>query len=173
MGQSLGILDDNEPEDAPVSGESFLHAFPLSLRGCGIRMFLGIFRFLVPSSATFEHWRVVHRLVDFYVDRALQDAARHPRQVHRSLMDSLAHQTEDRLELRNQTIQGLMAALDTTALLVSNTMFLLSRSPDTWDRLRTEVKSAGFDALSIEDTKKFKLLRHVLKECKQSEYQFI
>lgn len=69
-------------------------------------MFLGTFRILVPSSATFEHWNVVHKLVDFCVEKALRDAAEHPRESSYSLMDGLVNQTNDRLELRNHIIQG-------------------------------------------------------------------
>lgn len=151
----------------PISGESLLKAFQLSLFACGLRMFLGKFRVLVPRSATTKHWKVVHKVVEFFVDKSLRDInTKIPGHTRRSLLDGLVQQTNDKLEIRNQVIQGLTGSLDTTAMLVSNTVFLLSRSPDVWDRLRSEVASAGPDALTIEDTRKFKLLSHILRECK-------
>ncbi|KAL9619343.1 MAG: hypothetical protein Q9160_006023 [Pyrenula sp. 1 TL-2023] len=164
IGKPLGLLTGDEPTDVPVTGEAFLKAFQLSLRGCGIRMFLGPFRSLVPKSATVEHWKIVHKFVDFFVGKALQHTEEKVPQEHRSLLNGLIGQTNDKIELRNQTIQGLMAAQDTTALLVGNTMLLLSRNPNIWTRLRAEVASAGPTPLTLEDTKKYKLLRNVLHE---------
>ena len=122
--------------------------------------------FLVPRSATVEHWQVVHKVIDFYVDQALRDAIENPEQDRRNLMDGLVHQTSERHEIRNQIIQSMMTAQDTIASLVSNTVFLLSRSPDIWERLQDEAASAGSNPLTLEDTRKFNLLRNVLNECK-------
>ena len=132
---------------------------------------------MTPKSASVVHWKVVHKFIDYYVDRALEDTKgkappppnQHVKQTtshhHRSLLDGLAEQTSDRIEIRNQIIQGMMAAQDTTAVLISNTIFLLSRSPATWARLRDEIASVGSQPLTLEDTKSFRLLRNVLYEC--------
>ncbi len=160
-----------------MDGKAFLKAFQLSLRSCGMRLYLGPFRFMTPKSASVVHWNVVHKFIDYYVDRALEDkkgkvsptmnldGQRTSSHHHRSLLDGLAEQISDRIEIRNQIIQGMMAAQDTTAVLISNTFFLLSRSPAIWKRLRDETASVGSQSLTLEDTKNFRLLRHVLYEC--------
>ncbi len=96
---------------------------------------------MTPKSASVVHWNVVHKFTDYYVDRALEDkkdkvspamnldGKRTSSHHHQSLLNGLAEHTSDRIEIRNQIIQGMMAAQDTTAVLISNTFFLLSRSP--------------------------------------------
>ena len=177
LGKSLGALAGDEPADSPVDGKAFLQAFQLSLRSCGIRLYLGPFRFMMPSSASVMQWKVVHEFINYYIDRALegtkpkgsstldQVTGQTTDHHHCSLLDGLARQTNDRTEIRNQIIQGMMAAQDTTAVLISNTVFLLSRSPAIWERLRAETASVGSQPLTFDETKSFKLLRDVLYEC--------
>ena len=50
-------------------------------------------------------------------------------------------------------------------MLLPNTLFCLSRQPDIWDRLRAEVACVRPDALTIEEARKFQLLRNVPNEC--------
>ncbi|KAL9113577.1 MAG: hypothetical protein Q9227_002315 [Pyrenula ochraceoflavens] len=164
IGQPLGMMAGDEPPDAPVKGKAFLKAFRLSLRGCGIRMYLGPFRVFLPRSATADHWKVVHQFIDFFVENALGDTKDDTSGERHSLMDGLISQTNDKIEIRNQVIQGMMAAQDTSASLLSNTVFLLSRNPGIWARLRAEVVFAGPAPLTLEDTKKSKLLRNILHE---------
>ena len=131
-------------------------------------MFLGAFRVLIPKSMTTKQWQVVHRFFDFYVDNALlgmNDVKRDPLQDRHSVINTLASQTSDRLEIRNQAIQAMTGAQDTLPMLLSNTLFCLSRQPNIWDRLRAEVACVGPDALTIEEARKFQLLRNILNEC--------
>ena len=44
----------------------------------------------------------------------------------------MAQKTEDKKELRNEILQALMAAQETTAALISNVFFLLSRNEFIW-----------------------------------------
>ncbi len=157
-----------------MDGKAFLQAFQLSLRSCGLRLYLGPFRFILPKSASVIQWKVVHDFVDYHVNRSLENTKAEVSSTldqettshhYRSLLDGLAKQTTDRIEIRNQIIQGLMAAQDTTAVLISNTIFLLSRSPAIWARLRAETASVGSQPLTLEDTKSFRLLRNILYEC--------
>ena len=168
LGESLGLLSEDEPKDIPVSGEAFSKAFQLSLMGCGLRMFLGLFRILVPRSITTQQWQIVHKFFDFYVDKALLRMTNEepdPLQKRPSVLNTLVHQTTDRHEIRNQAIHAMVAAQDTTPTLLSNTLFCLSRSPDVWDRLRAEVASVGANTLTIEEATNFELLRNILNEC--------
>lgn len=169
VGEDLGILSGVDRDTAPVDGRIFLDAFQLSLRACGMRMFLGIFKNLIPSSVTMKNWQVVHKVVDYHVHRVL-DGAHLPKEDSNSLLGELARQTESRMELRNHAIQGIMASQDTTAMLVSNTLFLLSRNPTIWDRLRSEVSSASSTVLRLEDMKRFKLLHNILNEGKDPSH---
>lgn len=105
------------------------------------------------------------------MDKALQDLSRKTKDSHRSLLDNLAQQTTDRNEIRNQIIQGMMASQDTTSVLISNTVFLLSRDTSTWERLRAEAIAIGSTPLTAEGIRKSKLLHNVLYECKYQPSQ--
>lgn len=166
MGQSLGLLDGTHLEGVPDGGQSFLNAFQRSVAGCGLRIFLGMFRVLLPKSMTIIHWEVVHKVVTNNIDRVLREDAAKLAKNPKSLLDELVRQTKDQTELQNHTIQGLMASLDTTAVLISNTMFLLSRNPVFWDRLRADIAGVDSRILEVEDMKKVELVRNILNECK-------
>ena len=166
LGHPLGMLNSDVLAESPVDGKSFLRAWQLSLRACSIRTALGIFRFIISKHESVDQWQIVHQLIEFHIDRALQGEDRRAENRHRSLLEHLIQQTNDKVEIRNQIIQGMMAAQDTTSILISNTIFLLSRDPTIWERLRAEVASISSDALIGENLRNFKLLHNVLYECK-------
>ncbi|MCJ1310992.1 hypothetical protein MMC25_004662 [Agyrium rufum] len=129
-----------------------------------MRIYLGPLRFLLPKAATRDQWRLVHDFIDFLIEKALQDERDQTNDRH-SLLHDMIGKTSNTKEIRDQIIQAMTASLDTTALLISNTMFLLSRNPEIWERLRRQ--TANLDSnqhLTVEDTKKSKLLRYVLLE---------
>ena len=115
-------------------------------------MFLGHFRVLIPRSMTTKQWQVVHRFFDFYVDNALlgtKDKKQDHLKDRHTVINMLVHQTSDRLEIRNQAIQAMKGAQDTLPMLLSNTLFCLSRHPDIWGRLRAEVACVGPEAYKV------------------------
>lgn len=170
LGESLGLLSKDEPKGIPISGEDFLKAFMASLRGCGLGMFLGSFRILIPRSMTTQQWQIVHKVFDYYVDKALLGRTNGGQDLPKDrqcMIDTLVHQTGDRLEIRNQSIQAMIGAQDTLPMLLSNTLLCLSRNPTVWDRLRDDVALIGSEALTIEEARKPQLLRNILNECKE------
>ncbi|KAI9705363.1 MAG: hypothetical protein M1820_005193 [Bogoriella megaspora] len=164
FGQSLGVLTGSKHADLPYNGKAFSKAFMLSLKSCGMRNVLGILSVFLPKSATSDQWQIVHNFVDSLIDRGQRPSGMETREASRSLLNQLLKQMEDKVGIRNQAIQGMMASQDTTAMLVSNTLFLLSRHPDVWQRLKSEVAAVTSNALTVEETRKFKLLRNVLNE---------
>lgn len=163
LGKSAGVLDGSLSASAPVQGVEFVKAFQLSLRSCGMRIAMGTLSVFLPKSATSQQWKIVHRLVDHYINLA-RDSKTSQTKGSQSLLDSVTQQTDDLLEIRHQIIQGMTAAQDTTPLLISNTIFLLSRNPDIYTRLRAEVSNLGPETPSFEDMRQCRLLRHVLQE---------
>lgn len=114
-------------------------------------------------------WQKTHEYVDAYITKALEEQKlsdeHKPSRAAHSLLGGLVQQTDDRTEIRNQILQGMMAAQDTTSVLLSNTIFLLSRSPKSWDKLRQEVLSHGEVLWRPDTLKALKYLNKVLKEC--------
>lgn len=75
----------------------------------------------------------------------------------------MVEETGDRIFLRNQILQGLIASQDTTSSLLGNIFFLLARNPDVWQMLRTEVLSVG-DTLDYNTLMTMEYLQNILKE---------
>lgn len=90
------------------------------------------------------------------------------RQQH-ILLHGMAEQTEDRTELRNQILQALMAAQETTSILIRNVFFLLSRHPIVWQRLRREVLLLEDHQKTLDTLQNMKYLRNVLNESESPE----
>ena len=164
VGQAPGVFSGQGATDAPLEPQTYLDAFEASLLGMGLRLITGSFRGLVPKSMTVAPWEKVWAYVDFYVTRSLdnKDSAAETRQ--RSLLESVASQTSDRREIRNQVLQGMLAAQDTTPTLISNTVFLLARCPQVWNRLRQDLGKLDSNP-SADALRGALLLRDVLREC--------
>ncbi|KAK1994751.1 cytochrome P450, partial [Colletotrichum falcatum] len=84
----------------------------------------------------------IRRYTDHYVRMALGSAK--PRAAEEgkgqySLLDTLAEQTRDMGELRDQILGLLIAGRDTTATMLSWALLLLARHPAAFQRLRAEV----------------------------------
>ena len=151
--------------------------------GCGVQIALGPLKFLFLAAKTkwIKACKTTHRFADKYVDKALEvrqqilAEKKEPtlgtpvNRVPRNLLSTMAEQTNDKVELHNQVLQALVAASETTAFLISNAFFQLSRNPPVLQRLRDEVNSLGLSKateLEFEQLSGMKYLRHVLSESK-------
>jgi cytochrome P450 len=76
----------------------------------------------------------------------------------------LVSQTSDRIKIRSESLSVLFAAHDTTAALLTNLWFDLSKRPDIWTRLRDEIDTLQGRKPSYEELKNLKYLRAVLNE---------
>lgn len=146
--------------------------------GSGIRIALGPFKFLYPymDSKWLESCAITHKFADKFVQKALEYRRRRAIRTPGSqpdemtgqkspvLLHALAEQTEDSIELRNEILQALMAAQETTAALISNVFFLISRHPLVWQELRNEVIDLGKAELSVDCLQNMKYLSQVLNE---------
>ncbi len=159
-----------------VEADLFLKAFDYAMFGSGFRIALGPFKFLHRDPKWLEACKLTHKFAENYVDKALsyRQASssekeefslkdRNDRKRH-ILLFSLAEQTGDRMELRNQILQALMAAQETTAVLISNVFFVLSRHPAVWQSLREEVISLGDKELDFDLLQNMKYLHKVFDE---------
>ena len=76
----------------------------------------------------------------------------------------LLGQTRDKIKIRSELLNILLAGRDTTASLLSNIWFELSKRQDVWRRLRKEVDSLEGEIPSFEQLRKMKYLRAVVNE---------
>lgn len=149
--------------------------------GSGIQIALGPFKFLYRymDSKWLGSCKITHQFAEKYVHKALKHRQTIEREVSQPKMEAegtrkpyvllfgMAEQTGDSMELRNEILQALMAAQETTAPLISNVFFLLSRHESIWQRLRKEVIALGYADLDQESLQGMNYLRNVLDE---SEY---
>ncbi|KAL4883334.1 cytochrome P450 [Aspergillus karnatakaensis] len=76
----------------------------------------------------------------------------------------LSRQTTDPLALRWETLNVLIAGRDTTAVLLSNTWFMLSRRPDIWTKLKAQLTSLDGTAPTYQQLTELKYVRWILLE---------
>lgn len=175
LGKSLFTPDSQEQSR---EAQTFLTAVHNSMLGMGLGFLLGPLDFLIPKSLKATAWRTAHDYIDICIETALHKKLQargdeihanrnESSHINRTLLEGLAQQTDNRLEIRSHILQGMMAAQDTTSILLSNTFFLLSRNPSVYERLRKEVLSLDLDSpTTFDKLRETKHLSNILNECK-------
>jgi len=95
--------------------------------------------------------RITHEYADYYIEQALSGKGEIIKTS--SLLTNLSKETDDRLYIRSQVLQGMMAAQETTSSLISNACLSLSRSPRHWEQIRSMARDPqnadlSFDSLT-------------------------
>jgi len=119
-----------------------------------------------------EDCRLVHQLVDHLVDEAFakesETAAQKDEKSSSSeryiFLAELARRTANRERARSELLNVLVAGRDTTASLLTTVWFMLSKRPDLWDRLQSEVEELKNGPPTFEQLGEMKFLQALLKE---------
>ncbi|WQF78759.1 Putative cytochrome P450 [Colletotrichum destructivum] len=157
---------------------SFADAFHEAQDWITMRVRLQGLYWLAPSATGKKAADYMRRYTDHYVRLALSSAKppapeKEGGEAGYSLLDTLATQTRDEDELRDQLLGLLLAGRDTTASLLAWVLLLLAQHPAVFDRLRAEVVEAfgeydaeGGDTSHIDfaSLKASKYLQFVLRE---------
>ncbi|ORY67749.1 cytochrome P450 [Pseudomassariella vexata] len=132
---------------------------------------IGPFSDIVPRSTYRRHIATIDRFVVPFIDQALSLPMEELEKLTSSdrtftFLHSIARYTRDPRVLRDQIVAVLLAGRDTTAATLSWALYELSRYPDKFQRLRSEVVDAvgRTRTPTYEDLKNMKYLRHVLDE---------
>jgi cytochrome P450 len=167
FGEPIGMLSESPPPHA----EGFLDAFQAGFTGCGLQIALGPLSVLVPKGSWLKACKKTHDFADVYVDRAIQYREKHSQNGNgetsvnqRTLLYNMAQQTGNKTILRNQVVQAMMAAQETTASLVSNVLRVLATNPSVFTELRKEVLAVGDEPLDFERLSRMKYLQRVITE---------
>ena len=146
------------------------------------RMRLQNLYWLVGGSKFQQACDTVHKFADQIIERNLKRDCKnengHPDSVPtRSqnqryvFLDSLAQVSPDRKALRSQIINILVAGRDTTACLISWTIFLLVRHPRVMQKLKAEINTmfaekllTSTEKITRSDLRSMTYLQNVLKE---------
>lgn len=174
FGEPIGMLSQSPPPHA----QGFLDAFQAGFNGCGLRIAFGPLGKLIPKGDWLKACRKTHEFADVYVDRALQYREKYnlnqdgqTSAKQRTLLYNMAQQTDDRSVLRNQIIQAMMAAQETTASLISNVIQMLASNASVMRDLRNEVTAVGDQPLNFDQLTRMKLLQNVITESTYASFQ--
>ncbi|OOQ83230.1 Cytochrome P450 52A13 [Penicillium brasilianum] len=136
----LGALKGlQRPED------SFAYYFDKAQWVCAQRSRFEKLAFVVNNKETRHSDKQVHDFVDRVVSNALRavDGGKRPideeKNQHYVFLEALLSVTRDPIELRSQLLNILLAGRDTTASLLSWTVMMLARNPDTFKKLRETI----------------------------------
>jgi cytochrome P450 len=164
------------------SEESFGAAFDRGQINIGMRARFGplvkLMPFLFDVGSMEKDQKFVHDFVDYYVNKgcAERDAQQkqHPSSDAQNkpndnseryiFIDALVRQTPDRTRIRSELLNILLAGRDTTASLLTNVWWLLSKHPAAWSALQTEIATLDNAHPTFEQLKDLKYLRALLNE---------
>lgn len=172
LGQSTHVLDPAQSSQAEADFvENYSKCCVESMR----KMVLGPLAFVSinrsASQARVRAWAYVERFVQTAIDLRqsgkVNDAPSDGvDEVQYNFLRELARDTDDKDVLRDQIMNILLASRDTTASLLSNLFFELSRRPEVYRRLQMEVEDHFHGELPTEaGLKDMKFLKWCINEC--------
>ncbi|KAJ0382755.1 hypothetical protein COL922a_011892 [Colletotrichum nupharicola] len=170
FGESVGLMSDN----ASDSAHTFHHALDYAQQGTILRLRLGNLMVAHRDAKFRESCRIVHAYADKFVKQALEFRQRelmfptekkdeYTRQKY-VFLNELAKDTDNPIMLRDQIVNMLLAARDTTAGLLAFTFFMLARKPEVWKKLRADVLEHYTEPLTYDAVQEMTYLRFVLQE---------
>ena len=104
--------------------------------------------------------------------RLQQDQSVHPQDLKSPLyvfLDALSEHTQDAKLISDQTLSALAGGRDTTASLLSNLFFVLSRREDIWQKVRTEAATMLGSDTPADAVGNATYLRWCINECKHDQ----
>lgn len=132
---------------------------------------LSILPFISRGSQHQRDLDFVHLFVDRYVRLGFEyqkchglEKAEDERYI---FLHELVRSTQDPIQIRSELLNILLAGRDTTASLLSNTLFMLAKKPTIWAKLRREVENLGGARPTYQQIKDLKYLKAVLNESKK------
>ena len=179
FGKSTNTLS---PDDVDAETKEFARAIDHILKVWGGQelgwlMFVGLAMGLfLPNWTLKGEYKFVHKYVDGLVDMAVVDKRTY--ELEKVISDEksvlpgrryiflheLLDQTTDRFKIRSELLNILLAGRDTTATLLSNVWFELSKRPAAWARLQQEVSALDGAFPTFDQLKEMKYLRAFLNE---------
>lgn len=162
LGQSV-CCQGSAPGSA---GWEFSEAFDYAEEAIDRRNALGKNAWLLRDPKFYESCKVVHQFTDRYISDALKGSTKKGRY---NLLAELAVECRDPIQLRNELLNVLLAARDTTASLLGSIFYLLARNPHTWNKLREEVGELNGQLPDYKTLKEMRYLKSVLNESKEAQ----
>jgi cytochrome P450 len=127
---------------------AFVESFEACQRRIMMAMLLNEFYSLIETKSFMDKCRLCHRYIDKFVHTALSrhekgggsgDEVPQGQKEKYIFADSLARETNDPIEMRDQLLSILIAGRDTTASLLSFLFLVLAQHPAVFSKLRTTI----------------------------------
>lgn len=178
FGESCKSLRDDEVDISTLGGPKeagqFSRAFTTAQSYLVKRVNFQKLYFLVNNQEFRDCNKTVSRFCEFYINRALQYETEELEKLSNGkyvFLFELVKQTRNPRVLRDQCLNILVAARDTTAGLMSFLFFELARNPRIFQKLRAEIveafgegESADLSKMTFESLKRLEYLKWVLNE---------
>ncbi|KAK3639875.1 hypothetical protein LTR56_012255 [Elasticomyces elasticus] len=154
------------------SGDGFAGAFTRSQDYVANAGRWGMWAALFPANKQWvDDKKFVHDFVDYYVRKGLgkrsqllQEKSNAEKPGRYIFIDELVRQTTDPIRIRSELLNILLAGRDTTASLLTNVWWQLSRNPTAWAKLQAEVAPFDGEQPTFEQLKDMKYLKAFLNE---------
>lgn len=160
------------------SGQEFAAAFGRCQDDASRRVQLGrLYTWMRAAREARKDIDLMHKFANYYVNMGLArlqklfadqkahaDKANAEPPGHYVFLDELVRQTDDRVRIRSELLNILIAGRGTTASLLTNVWFTLSKRPDIWRRLQAELATLDGQRPSFTQLKDLKCLRALLNE---------
>ncbi|KAF4585833.1 putative P450 monooxygenase [Ophiocordyceps camponoti-floridani] len=173
FGESVGALMQE-------GRDGFGHLWESSIKTCAVRWpFTPLLAWFPWVNGRTGDMKRVFALVDGYVEKALerrrqqqqqqqqqQQASEpiHSTETRHIVLEEIASRIDNPTRIRSELLNFLLAGRDTTASLLTNIFFTLSKRPDIWQRLQTEISSLNGQPPSYTQLKKLACLDALLRE---------
>ena len=172
FGRSLGFLQSEVPAEAIDFSESFSKALSWTVK----RKDKGWLQFQISRFIENKSYKAAYTKVHNYVDAEVARALRETADVKSKskdcsterkryiLLDEVATQIRDPIQLRYHVLGVFFPGRDTTAIAISNILFQLARHPYVWKKLRESVFEIGDTPLTFESLKSLMYFKYVFYE---------
>jgi len=147
--------------------------------GCEERYRLGWLADLVPMKDFKRSVKVIHQFLQQHVESALrlgrasdksgESVTKDPSlSKRRNMLEILAGVSSDRVAIRTGLADILVGGRDTTASLLTDLFFEISKRPDVWEKIREEVSELDGKLPGSKDLSSLTYVKWCIQECKFS-----
>jgi len=132
--------------------------------GIGRRTRLGKFRWFVRDKAFSTACRRIQKYADKHLQLALKNNSFSEKDNRYVFLNEMAAHISDHEFIRNNVLAVYVAGHESTAILLSNLMFITSRYPEVWEKLRQEALAVQHQPVTFELLKSLRYLNQVINE---------
>ncbi|KAG9793281.1 Cytochrome P450 monooxygenase [Exophiala dermatitidis] len=151
---------------AAFSNTDVAECFDHGITVLGQRARLARLYWLYNPSSFREAIRVVHRFADYCIERAATTNTTQEKDGRYIFLKELMKITDNKVEIRSQLLNILLAGRDTTAGLLGWTFWELARHPDVFRKLRATI----IETFGAYDSSNKKITFAALKSCSYLQY---